>query len=151
MALRARFDETAQTESATGKPIAQVNDEPNLLQRLVAALTFDSGLQVGMAGARAGEIDRTRQLIFSSSALDISLDVVQRSEGLSIDGQILPLQEMALETFEARLLQAGDLLAQSSVSADGFFIFESIRPGPYQFLVTDNRISVLVEALDLRT
>ena len=104
-----------------------------------------------MAGTRAGEIDGTRQLIFSSIVLDISVDILQRSEGLYIDGQILPLQEMALETFEARLLQAGDLLAQSTVSSEGFFIFKSVRPGPYQFLVTDKRITVLVEALDLRT
>ncbi len=152
LALRARYHEFVQRESEAGQTNPQAVDEPNLLQRLVAVLTFDSGLQVGMAGARAREIDSTRQLIFSSSALDISLGILKRSdsEGLYIDGQILPLQTMALETLEARLQQADDVLAQSTVNADGIFSIEAVRPGLYQFVVTGEGISVQVEAIDLR-
>ncbi len=150
LALRARYHEFVQRESEADQTNPQAVDEPNLLQRLVAVLTFDSGLEVGMAGARAREIDSTRQLIFSSSALDISLGILQRSEGLYIDGQILPRQTMALETFEARLQQADDVLAQSTVNADGIFSIEAVRPGLYQFVVSGEGISVQVEAIDLR-
>ena len=151
LALRARYDEYVQSEGIAGKDDPQAIDEPNLLQRLVAALTFDSGLQVGLAGARGGDIDSTRQLIFSSSALDISLDMVQRAEGLYIDGQILPLQEMALENLEVRLEHESDVLVQSTASTDGFFVFEAVRPGLYHLLVTGEGISVQIDALDLRT
>ena len=149
--LRTRYNEYVQTEGIAGKADPQAFDKPNLLQRLAAALTFDSGLQVGMAGARAGEIDSSRRLIFSSSALDISLDMVERSNGLHIDGQILPLQDLAPESLEVRLEHESDLIVQSTVSTDGFFGFEAVRPGLYHLLVIGEGISVQVEMLDLRT
>lgn len=67
---------------------------PSLLQRLVAQLRFDSGLQPGVPqGVRGAGTARTRQLLFSSEGRDIDLRI------LPVPGRHPPCFDLAGQMF----------------------------------------------------
>lgn len=145
-ALRASY------ETYAGKRVAEreTEDAPNLLNRLVATLTFDSGLQPGLAGARSGQSGDIRQLVYSTGTLDLSLSVRQGAEGVQIDGQILPVKDLTLNAFHARIQQGTQLVADTPVDSTGLFSFTALRPNTYQLLLNTEDLSVWIEPLDLR-
>ncbi len=144
--LRASFDAYA------GKKIEapETDDSPTLLERLVATLTFDSGLQPGLAGARGGELRNMRQLIYSTDTLDLSLSVQHGADGAHVEGQILPIKDLTLDAFRVRIQQRAQLVADTSVDAFGLFSFAAIRPDTYQLFLNTEGLSVWIEPLDLR-
>lgn len=145
-ALRASFDAYAGKKGTERK----TNDSPNLLNRLVAALTFDSGLQFGLAGARAGELGEVRQLVYSTDSLDLSLSVQHGVEGVRIDGQILPIKDLVLDAFHVRIEQESQLVADTPVDPYGLFSFAAVSPNTYQLLLSTEDLSVWIDPLDLR-
>ena len=110
-ALRASFDAYADKKVAERERAGS----PNLLNRLVAALTFDSGLQLGLAGARGSELTGVRQLIYTTDLLELSLNIQHRTDGVHIDGQILPIKDLALDAFFARMEQRAQAVAETAV------------------------------------
>jgi hypothetical protein len=145
-ALRTSFDTYASKKAAE----EDVDESPNLLQRLVAALTFDSGLQPGLAGARAGETEGVRQLIYSTDAFELSLSLQPGPVGVRVDGQILPLMDLNLDAFHVRIEQDSQLVIDAPVDAYGIFSFEAVRPDIYQLVVHGEELNVRIELLDLR-
>jgi len=145
-ALRKSFD-TYASQKATAK---KTDNSPNMLQRLVATLTFDSGLQPGLAGARAGKAEGERQLIYSSDLLELSLNIQRGPEGVRVDGQVLPAEDLLLSAFHARIQQRTQVVADTSVDAFGLFSFAVVRPDMYQMLLGTEQLSIWIESLDLR-
>ncbi|HEX8499883.1 MAG TPA: hypothetical protein VF659_04760 [Pyrinomonadaceae bacterium] len=64
-------------------------EEPGLLRRLVAALTFDSSSLTPAFGVRSGQAAPARQLLFSAGDLDVDLRLARGSEGWTVSGQVL--------------------------------------------------------------
>lgn len=121
-----------------------------LWQRLVAAVTFDSQLQGGLAGARGAEQARTRQLIYSSAIADIALNLSQNADTtLTILGQILPMGALAPESCAVQVLQ--DERALDLVMADdlGEFAFTGLPVGVYQIAVTGDDFDLTIPHLTL--
>ena len=65
------------------------DEEPGLLRRLVAALTFDSSSLRPAFGVRSGQAAPARQLLFSAGDLDVDLRLAPGSEGWTVSGQVL--------------------------------------------------------------
>ena len=64
-------------------------EEPGLLRRLVAALTFDSSSLQPAFGVRSGQAAPARQLLFSAGDLDVDLRLAPGGEGWTVSGQVL--------------------------------------------------------------
>jgi len=120
-----------------------------MVQRWIAVLTFDSGLQPGFAGARAGMTPDRRQVVYSSNILDLSLSLQRETSGLRIEGQLLPNQELELNAFHARIYRQVDVVADATVDPTGRFSFFAIQPDVYKFLIGSDEMSIWIELLDL--
>lgn len=130
---------------------ARQRQQPHFLRRLVAALTFDSGTQVAMAGIRtAGTPATRRQLVFTSAAADIALDLEPRRPGdrLDLSGQVLPTEEEPTR-FTVQLLCGTSEVGITVTDELGEFAFEDIPPGEYQIVVSSDRLEVLVGPVHL--
>ena len=121
-----------------------------LIDRFIAALNFDSGLQHGLAGARAGVPSATRQLVYSTDALDVSLSIQGEANGLRIDGQILPVVDLSLDGFQAQLHKDNETVIQAQVDEFGHFAFSSITPDTYQLTFGTALLTVVLEVVDFR-
>ena len=64
-------------------------EEPGLVRRLVAALTFDSSGLRPAFGVRSGQAAPARQMLFSAGELDIDLRLAPGGEGWTVSGQVL--------------------------------------------------------------
>jgi len=124
---------------------------PGLLERVVAALTFDSGLQPAAGARSVGGQSTRRQLIYSVDALDIALNFWPRAsdKNLDIEGQILPRDDLEPESFSVQLLQDETELAMTATDELGGFAFESILPGVYTAILSTDQIEVWLDTVDL--
>lgn len=132
---------------------AAAKQQPSIFQRLVAALTFDSAHQSGLVGVRAGQAERTRQFVYSTDQVDITLNLQPRKQeqSLNLIGQILPnAPSVDLAAFSVQLLQ--DMTEIGITSADdlGEFSFEAVEPGTYQLILSTDDHEIVLPALDLR-
>ena len=64
-------------------------EQPGLLRRLVAALTFDSSSLRPAFGVRSGQAAPARQMLFSAGDLDVDLRLAPGGEGWTVSGQVL--------------------------------------------------------------
>lgn len=78
------------------------DEQPGLLRRLVAVLTFDSsGLQPAF-GVRSGQAAPARQMLFSAGDFDVDLRLAPGGEGWTVSGQVLgPCQGGEVELVDA--------------------------------------------------
>ncbi|MCB0061444.1 MAG: hypothetical protein KDE19_05000 [Caldilineaceae bacterium] len=129
--------------------MAERASAPSLVERLVAVLSFDSGLQPGLAGAR-GPAEATRQLVYSADAADITLTIQQGTAGLQIHGQLLPIADVAPEEFQVQLQQKDEIVQQAAVDPAGQFVFSAIEPNTYQLLFQTGTLTILVESAALQ-
>lgn len=148
--LRAQFAEYV-SNSVQEVNAGEANTS-SIIQRLIAALSFDSGLQPGLEGAR-GAAETMRQLVYSVDIADISLTIQETTDGLNIHGQILPIIDMTLDGFQAQLRRDDDRIAEVFVDAPGHFTFLSVEPNRYQLMLGTDALTILIESieLDLRT
>jgi anti-sigma factor RsiW len=65
------------------------DEQPGLLRRLVAALTFDSSSLRPAFGVRSGQAAPARQMLFSAGDLDVDLRLAPGGEGWTVSGQVL--------------------------------------------------------------
>lgn len=120
--------------------------QPGFLQRLVAALTFDSFLQPGLAGVRSTQTLDLRQLVYSTTVADIALNVrrewVQGQHTLA--GQLLPTSELDPATVSVQLFhndrEAGITLADDL----GEFAFTNLPAGHYQLILSADQLELLL-------
>lgn len=126
--------------------------EPGLLQRLMASLSFDSGLQTAAAGARtAGAEEEQRQLAFSTEIAEIVLDITPRAGGRNLDlsGQIFASGEEVSDGFTVRLLRGESEVDITTSNELGEFTFEDIPYGGYELVLNAGRFEVLIPHFEL--
>jgi hypothetical protein len=132
----------AQAEEAKG---------PGLLRRIVAGLSFDSGLDVAAAGARTAGAQEERQLSFATEVAEIVLDVMPRPGGKSLDlgGQIFPSGDDPADGFTVQLLRDGAEAGITTSDELGEFSFEDIPYAAYELVLDTGSVEVLIPRFEL--
>lgn len=124
--------------------------EPGLLQRFVATLSFEGGMQpaFGVRSARAEEAQG--QLIYSTDVADIALNVHPRPGGrVDLDGQLFPNGEAEPGGFVVQLLSGGSDVGITTTDEFGEFGFESIAAGEYEILVSNDEVEIQLSSVRL--
>jgi hypothetical protein len=126
---------------------------PNLLQRFVASLSFDSLLQPASAGVRSAAGNAPRQLIFTTELADIVLNIQwpESAHHAHIFGQILPTQvTLAPELFAVQLLAGIREFGITMADETGEFDFERVVPGTYQLIFSTDDLNIILPALEMQ-
>jgi len=126
--------------------------QPNLLRRLVANLTFDSGFQPADAGARsAGPQDAERQLSYSTDVAEIVLDVLPRpgSRRLDLSGQVFRRTGETIGAVTVQLLRDAKEVGITSTDDLGEFAFEDVPLGVYEMVLSVEGFEILISTLRL--
>ena len=131
---------------------AQSKREPGLLKRLVATLTFDSGMQPAPGLRTAGTPQSQRQFVYSTEAADVTIDVSLRpqEELLDLDGQIFPTNGTDPGGFDVRLLAGASEVSTSATNDLGEFTFEAVPPGVYEVLASSERVEIRIPRVEVR-
>lgn len=120
---------------------ARMPASPPLLQRIVAALQFDSGQLSPALGLRSGSA-APRQLLFSAGDydLDLRLTPAENEDRWVLSGQVLGGDAPAGHV----VLQGATDTAQTPLAAPGEFVLPPIAAGDYTLVVhlTDYEIAV---------
>jgi len=129
---------------------ARAQHSPNLLQRVVAALTFDSGVQPLAAGLRGAGL-APRQMVYATEVLDIALHIQPRPQDqrFDINGQIFPKAALTAAAFGAQLLDGAEEVAASTVDDLGEFQFEALHAGRYAIALENNQYRVVLAQIEL--
>lgn len=129
----------------------QKRSQPGLLQRLVAALTFDSGLQPATAGLRAAAQAAPRQLIYTTDAAEIALNIQPRAfdQLLNVSGQIFPNRATRPDAFSVQLLR--DMVEISLTTSDelGEFFLDAVPPGVYEMILSTAQVEITIKPIEL--
>ncbi len=131
---------------------AEGKQQPGLLKRLVATLTFDSDLRPAV-GLRAGAISESqRQLVYSTDAADVAIIVRPRARDGLVDvyGQILPVDSIDSGVFGVQLLKDASEVATTATNDLGEFTFEAVPPGVYEALAASDRVEIQLPQVELR-
>jgi hypothetical protein len=137
--LRRRFEDYAEGRR-----------QPGPLRRIVATLAFEDGQPAfGVRSAAA----REWQLVYTTGAADIALDLRQRpgNGGLDLDGQIFPTDGTDPDAFGVQLLSGADEVGTTATDELGEFSFQAVAPGEYQILISSSRVEILISPVDLGT
>jgi hypothetical protein len=119
---------------------------PGLLQRVAARLAFDSDLRPAV-GLRSVDAEHSRrQLIYSTDALDVALNLRLRAPDSKLDvyGQLFPRQDEELELFSVQLVREGTQLALVATDRTGSFVFQEVPPGTYEMVLSSDRIEISI-------
>ena len=131
---------------------AERKRQPGLLKRLVATLTFDSGMQPATGLRTAGTPESQRQFVYSTDAADVAIDVRPRphDELLDLDGQIFPTDGTDPGAFGVQLLEGPSGVATTATNDLGEFTFEAVPPGVYEVLASSDRVEIRIPRVELR-
>ena len=131
---------------------AEGKQQPGLLERLVATLTFDSSLQPATGLRAAGKVESQRQLVYSTDAADVAVIVRPRprDELLDLDGQILPVNSTDSGPFGVQLLDGSSEVATTATNDLGEFTFKAVPSGVYEMLASNDRVEIQIPRLELR-
>jgi hypothetical protein len=123
---------------------------PGLWTRLVAALTFDSHLQLSAAMTRGAA--RERQMLFSAEQLDIDLQIKPAQKDHDLIGQVLGDQESreAMPVFVSLQRNTGQLLKATETDSLGQFAFRKIPSGVYDLIFDLENHEVAVMGIEVR-
>ena len=130
---------------------AEGRQQPNFLNRLVARLTFDSGLEPAL-GWRTTSPELQRQLAYSTEAVDVVISVRPRprDELLDLHGRIFSVNSTHPETFGVRLFVESSEIATTATNDLGEFTFEAVAPGVYEMIVSSERVEISIPQVELR-
>ena len=131
---------------------AEGKRQPGLLKRLVATLTFDSGMQPAPGLRTAGTPESQRQFVYSTEAADVAIDVRLRphDELLDLDGQIFPINGTDPGAFGVKLLDGPSEVATAATNYLGEFTIEAVAPGVYEVLARSDRVEIRIPHVELR-
>jgi hypothetical protein len=131
---------------------AEGKRRPGLLKRLVATLTFDSGMQPALSW-RATTPELLRQFAYSTEAADVAIDVLARprDELVDIYGEILPVDITDSGAFGVQLLAGSSEVATTATNDLGQFSFEAIPPGLYEMMLSSERVEISIPQVELRS
>jgi len=108
---------------------------PNLVQRLVASLTFDGFAGPAVAGARGGATGTDRQLLFGTDVADVAFHILPGKAGtMVLDGQVLLVDDEADADADVALVavdDGGEVSAVVATDVEGQFRLEGIAAGSY--------------------
>jgi hypothetical protein len=131
---------------------AQARQRPSLLQRVAAALTFDSRAQPAMLGVRGIDSSAShRQLIYSSDAADLALNIFRRpaDQRLDLSGQVFMKSDQLGEPLSIHLLRQDNELETTSADDLGEFSFTALSNGEYTLLLRGAAAEVVVAPIDV--
>lgn len=130
---------------------AEGNRPSGLVKRLVATLSFDSGLQPSIGLRAIGVPESRRQFVYSSEAADISINLRPRPhDGLSdLYGRIFPVDGTAPGAFGAQLLAGSSEAAATATNDLGEFSFDALPPGTYEVLASSDRVEVRLTGVEV--
>jgi len=127
-------------------------NQPGLWQRIQAALTFDSGSQLALAGARNTGLETSqRQLIYSSELGDITLFVQERpfDSHLNLNGQVFPSGTASGDILTVQLLADGEEV-EATLTDDLFeFAFTAVPRQNYILYIRGHQTEIAIDPLDL--
>ena len=126
--------------------------QPDVWQRLVATLGYDSRAQLARPGVRAGTAGSApRQLVFNSAAADITLFVMPRANDLYLDvnGQIFPSDENQFSALTINLLHGNAQFGLTAANELHEFEFERVPPGTYAMTLHTEQCEILVSPIEL--
>jgi hypothetical protein len=131
---------------------AEGKQQPGLLKRLVATLTFDSNLHPALGLRAAGIQESQRQLVYSTEAADVTISVQPRPrDGLvDIHGQILPVDNTDSGAFGVQLLESSSEVATIATDDLREFTFEAVSPGVYEMIASSDRNEISIPQVELR-
>lgn len=124
--------------------------EPGFFRRLVATLSFDSGLQPSLGGARSAGTQEERQLSFFVDVAEIVVNVLPQVGGfLSLEGQVFPSTDQAPDGFTVQILREEKEIGITTTGGLGEFAFEDLRPGTYEIVVSTGRVEISIPGIEL--
>ena len=122
-----------------------VSQEPSLLQRVVAALTFDSFTNAPAFGLRSATTSG-RQLVYSTETADIDLRVAAEDEKWTLAGQILG---SGCANGYVKL-EGSDFSAAAELNDLCEFSFQFVPDGDYKLVVSMPDLVIETPQLELR-
>ncbi len=130
---------------------AEGKRQPGLLKRLVATLTFDSGMQTAPGLRTAGTTESQRKCAYSTDAADVTINVRPRRSDrlLLLDGHIFPVNSTYPGSFGVQLLEGSSEVATTATNDLGEFVFEAVSPGVYEIIVSSDRVEISIPRLEL--
>lgn len=156
----------ASESTVLDSPPAEVRDElmrrfeayaegrrpPGLLQRLVATLALDGGLQPAFGVRSAGAEESQGQLVYTSDAADVALSIHRRlgDRLLDLDGQVFPAEGAEPAIFSVQLSSGATGISITTTDELGEFTFEGIPPGTYDILVSNEQVEIQISSIELR-
>lgn len=125
---------------------------PSLLRRLVAALTFDSSVDLSPAfGVRSGQA-AARQLLYSAAGNDVDVRIRAEQDQWVVTGQVLgqecPGGEVKLVNLAG--IEGRDAPVTAALNEACEFSFPAVATGSYKLLLRLADIEVEVPQLELR-
>ena len=125
---------------------------PGFLQQLIAALSFDSNLQAGMAGVR-GTNDQVseRQLVFTTDMADVAVNVHTDlySHNVNVYGQVFSSRDVEPDDFTVQLINETKEVDITQPDDLGEFLFEDLVPGEYEMVFSTDQFEVLIPSVKL--
>jgi len=117
------------------------NRPPNLWERIVATLKFDSQMQTIPAGIRATMLAMERQLVYQTAFADVALTIQLSTphKKFTVIGQVLVANGPLSEVFSVQLFQEGAEKAFGVTDEGGEFVFEDIPGGLYELAIHSDR------------
>jgi anti-sigma factor RsiW len=130
---------------------AEGKRRPGLLKRLVATLTFDSGMQPALSW-RSTAPELQREYVYSTEAADVTIDVRPRPRDglLDIQGRIFAVNSTSPGPFHVQLLEGPSEVATTATNDLGEFTFEAVSPGVYGMIVSSERVEISIPQVELR-
>lgn len=124
---------------------------PGFFERLTASLSFEGGLGPAF-GVRSAGTRESRQLVYSSEAADVALNLRPHvgEDTIDVDGQVLPLDDADPASFVVRLLDGGTEVAATHTDELGEFSFEALAPGAHELVVGGERVEIRIPDVELR-
>ncbi len=118
--------------------------------RVVAALRFDSRLQLSSAATRGAT--RTRQMLFTTEQVDIDLQIKPGRADNDLLGQMLSTQRAgeAVPAFVSLQNTTGTLLRATETDSLGQFAFRQIPPGSYELVFDLENQEVAITGLEFK-
>lgn len=113
-----------------------------LRDRIKAMLDVDTGVTPALAGLRGAGTDTGRQLLFTSDAADVAINVRDAKVPAVLDGQVLPAD--GDDAVYVELLLDGEVVAEVAADDTGSFLVEGVPAGAYTLVITvgDREIEV---------
>ncbi len=118
--------------------------------RVVAALRFDSRLQLSAAATRGAA--RTRQMLFTTEQVDIDLQIKPGRIDHDLLGQMLSASRSgeAVPAFVSLQNNTGTLLRATETDSLGQFAFRQIPPGSYDLVFDLVNQEVAITGLEFK-